>query len=153
MFAFLEADVPETAQNYSNHRKLIPLYHGGVTLVLVVYFGRAVSLVWQAPGFDTILGVFVAAALILLIFYPRSFALTVQDRVIRLEMRLRMKEVLPASLHARIPDFTPGQLVALRFASDAELPALAAKVLAEKLEDKNAIKKMIKEWQGDYLRA
>jgi len=77
----------------------------------------------------------------------------VQDRVIRLEMRLRMLQILPAELRPRVPEFSVNQLVALRFASDAELPALAKKVLDEKLNDRKAIKKMIREWEPDFLRA
>jgi len=79
--------------------------------------------------------------------------LTVQNRVIRLEMQLRMQAVLPADLRGRILEFRPGQLVALRFASDAELPELARKVLDEKLTDQKAIKQLIRDWQGDFLRA
>ena len=76
-----------------------------------------------------------------------------QDRVIRLEMRLRMQQLLPADLRPRIPEFSVGQLVALRFASDQELPELARKVLDEKIEDRKAIKKLVKNWQPDFLRA
>ena len=83
----------------------------------------------------------------------RMFALSVQDRVIRLEERLRYERLLPPDLQARILEFEPGQLVALRFASDAELPGLARKVLDEKLSDRKAIKKMIQNWQSDDLRA
>jgi hypothetical protein len=79
--------------------------------------------------------------------------LTVQDRIIRLEMQLRMQQVLPPELRARIAEFSVGQLVALRFASDQELPGLAKKVLDEKLEDRKAIKQMVKDWQPDLLRA
>ena len=89
----------------------------------------------------------------LLALYARMFALAVQDRVIRLEMQLRMQGVLPANLRARIPEFTLNQLVALRFASDAELPALAGKVLGENLNDRKTIKRMIQNWRADDLRA
>ena len=91
--------------------------------------------------------------MLLLAFYGRIFALAVQDRVIRLEMRLRMQQLLPQELRPRIPEFTVDQLVSLRFASDAELPSLARKVLDEKLSERKAIKKLIQNWQGDYLRA
>jgi hypothetical protein len=77
----------------------------------------------------------------------------VQDRVIRLEMHLRLKQLLPAELQPRIQEFTVGQLVSLRFASDAELPDLARKVLDEKLSDRKTIKKLIRNWQPDFLRA
>jgi len=66
---------------------------------------------------------------------------------------MRLAEVLPVDLRPRIPEFTVAQLVSLRFASDAELPGLARKVLDEKMSDRKAIKQLIKNWQGDYLRA
>ena len=75
-----------------------------------------------------------------------------QDRVIRLEMRLRLLQLVPA-LARRLDEFTINQLCSLRFASDGELPALAEKVLAEKLDDRKAIKRMIRDWQPDLLRA
>jgi hypothetical protein len=82
----------------------------------------------------------------------RSYSTKVQDRIIRLEMRLRMERVLPPDLAVRIGEFTLGQLIALRFASDAELPELARKVLAEKIEKRSEIKKLIKDWQADWHR-
>ena len=88
----------------------------------------------------------------MLAFFARIFALTVQDRVIRLEMQLRMEKILPPDLRPRIAEFSRGQMVALRFAGDEELPELASKVLAEKIEDRKAIKRMIKRWNPDHLR-
>jgi hypothetical protein len=85
--------------------------------------------------------------------FSRLFSLTVQDRLIRLEMRLRMASVLPVDMRSRISEFTVAQLVSLRFASDEELPALARKVLDEKMNDRKSIKKLIKNWQPDELRA
>ncbi len=85
--------------------------------------------------------------------FARLFALSVQDRVIRLEERLRCERLLPPDLQPRIVEFEPAQLVALRFASDAELPGLARKVLDEKLKDRKAIKQLMKTWRPDYLRA
>jgi hypothetical protein len=102
---------------------------------------------------DNVVAVLLAVALVIISFEARLFALRVQDRVIRLEMRLRMRDVLPADLQARIPEFTLGQLIALRFAGDSELPGLARKVLDEKLSDRTAIKKMVQNWQPDTLRA
>jgi len=95
----------------------------------------------------------VAAALVTGGLCFRLFALKVQDRVIRLEMRLRMERLLPADLKARIEDFTVGQLIALRFASDPELPDLARRVLNDKVTQRKAIKQMVKNWKPDYLRA
>ena len=76
-----------------------------------------------------------------------------QDRVIRLEMRLRLTAVLPDDLRAHILSLTPSQLVGLRFASDAELPDLVRQVLSGKLADQKAIKKAVAHWQADHLRA
>ena len=142
----------ETPQSYSSHRRNRPIYW-------LVYAVFTADLVWtsyrsiQEPSTGTILGVLTSIALIFLALYARIFALTVQDRVIRLEMRLRLRELLPASMHSRIGEFTKGQLVALRFASDAELPALAATVLNDRMVDQKTIKRMVREWQADHLRA
>jgi hypothetical protein len=73
--------------------------------------------------------------------------------VIRLEMQLRLRQLLPADLQSRIDDLTPKQLVALRFASDEELPALCRTVMNDKVVDQKSIKKMIKQWRPDHLRA
>ena len=129
---------------------------GFTSLVLGIF---AINLIWSiyrlfhAFSVGSAISLLLAIAFILLAFYARIFALAVQDRLIRLEMRLRMLQILSAELRPRIPEFSVGQLVALRFASDAELPALAKKVLDEKLNDRKAIKKMIREWQPDFLRA
>jgi hypothetical protein len=144
----------QKAQNLQNHARLVPLFHMFVLPVLLINVGRSIyRVVHFGVSFETIFGVLLALAFFLLAFYARTFALAVQDRVIRLEMRLRLAEVLPVDLRPRIAEFSAGQLVSLRFACDSELPALARKVLDDKLEDRKAIKQLIKDWQGDYLRA
>jgi hypothetical protein len=144
----------EKPQNLQNHTRLVPPFHMFVLPVLLVNVGWTIyRLVKVDISFESVFGILLASALLLFALFARTFALTVQDRVIRLEMRLRLAEVLPVDLRARIPEFTVGQLVSLRFASDAELPALARKVLDEKLSDRKAIKQLVKNWQGDYLRA
>jgi hypothetical protein len=97
--------------------------------------------------------VLISAALIALFVNGRNSTLAVQNRLIRLEMRLRLAGLLPADLQPRISEFTVDQLIALRFASDAELPALARKVLDEKMNDRKVIKQLVKDWQADWLRA
>ncbi len=144
--------MPERIQNFKNHAKTIPLYHFVAFPLLAVNFGWAVRRAVQAPSAETVIAATTGFALVAVFFFARIFALRVQDRVIRLEMRLRLRELLPIGLHPRIADFTPDQLVALRFASDAELPDLAQAVLRDRLTDKNAIKKMIKDWKADHLR-
>jgi hypothetical protein len=110
---------------------------------------------WKVSGFslDGFVSLVVALALLLGFLSARRMALSVQDRVIRLEERLRYERLLPADLKPRIGDFTVSQFVSLRFASDAELPVLARKVLDEKLNERKSIKQLIKSWKPDYLRA
>ena len=144
----------EKTQNLQNHSKLVPPFHMFVLPVLLLNAGWSIyHVVKVGVSFETVLGVLLAFALLTFALYSRVFTLTVQDRVIRLEMRLRLAEILPVDLRPRIPEFTAGQLISLRFAGDAELPALARKVLDEKMNDRKAIKTLIKDWQGDYLRA
>src|SRR3974390_3355491 len=141
-------------QSYANHVKWVPTFHFFVAPVMVLNFVNAVvRLVRHGISWEGSVSLLVALALLIFIFNARLFALRVQDRVIRMEERLRMRQLLPADLREGILEFTPGQLVALRFASDDELPELARKVLSEKIKDSKAIKQMIKNWRADYLRA
>ena len=82
----------------------------------------------------------------------RQYSLKMQDRIIRLEMRLRLQKVLPVDRHWEINGLSKSQLVALRFAGDEELPPLMRRVLDDKIEDRNTIKKMVKEWEADDWR-
>jgi Family of unknown function (DUF6526) len=141
------------AQNFQNHVKFVPVFHFFVLPVLLFNVGWAIYRVIHAPSANLIVALIVAIALLLAALYGRMFALVVQDRLIRLEMQLRLQGLLPVNLRPRIPEFTVNQLVALRFASDAELPELAGKVLAENLQNRKAIKRMIQNWQTDELRA
>jgi hypothetical protein len=140
-------------QNFQNHVKFVPVFHFFVLPVLLFNVGWAIYRVIHAPSANLIVALIVAIALLLAALYGRMFALVVQDRLIRLEMQLRLQGLLPVNLRPRIPEFTVNQLVALRFASDAELPELAGKVLAENLQNRKAIKRMIQNWQTDELRA
>jgi Family of unknown function (DUF6526) len=145
--------MPNAAQSLKNHARFVPLYHFVAGPILFANLAWNAYRAVRVPGANTIFPALVAAALVILFFFARVFALRVQDRVIRLEMRLRMRELLPADLVPRIPEFTAGQLVALRFASDRELPVLARQVLEQRMNDRKAIKQLVKEWQGDHLRA
>ena len=153
--------MPDPAtQTYATHRRYVPLYHFVAPLILLL------NLLWTFVGiyhfwrfggrFDrvnSIVQVLVAVALIILWFYLRNFALAVQDRVIRHEMRVRLGELLSADQRARIPELSVGQLIGLRFASDEELPALTRKVMDEKIADREAIKRLIRNWKADDQRA
>lgn len=144
---------PAGSQNFQNHTKFFPMFHFFVLPVLVANLIRAIVELVRAFSWSTAFGVLLALALVALAFAARLMALTVQDRVIRMEMWLRLQHALPADLKPRIPEFTRGQLVAMRFASDAELPALARKVLDERLTERKAIKQLVQNWQADHLRA
>jgi hypothetical protein len=143
-------------QSYRNHRKFVPLYHfvtSGVLLLNLVWtLYRLVRGLPGVPLFDRVLAVLVALALFSIYAYARLFALRVQDRVIRLEMRLRLARLLPPDLQPRIGELSTGQLIGLRFASDDELPELARKVLDERIRSREAIKQLIRRWEADHLR-
>ncbi|SRR6266849_6043019 len=141
-------------QTFANHGRFFPPFHFFVVPVMAINFVWS-TYRWTVSGFS-LAGfeqVLLAAALLVGFGTVRRMALIVQDRVIRLEERLRYERALPADLKARIGEFTVSQSVALRFASDAELPALARKVLDDKMTERKAIKQMVKTWKPDYLRA
>jgi hypothetical protein len=147
-------------QNFANHGKIVPAFHFFLMPVLFLNFASSVYLVHATarhagaafPLLHAILNLLLAVALIILAFLARIFALGVQDRVIRLEERLRYQQLLPDDLKPRIHEFTISQVVALRFASDAELSGLARKVLDSNLNNRKAIKQMIQNWRADYQR-
>jgi uncharacterized membrane protein YciS (DUF1049 family) len=141
-------------QNLANHGKFFPAYHFFVVPVMAINLIWSIYKLWvTAFSWDGVERVLLALGLALGFLTTRVMALKVQDRVIRLEERLRYDRVLPADLRPRIGEFTVSQLVSLRFASDAELPALARKVLDEKMTERKAIKQLVKAWRPDYLRA
>ena len=143
-----------TEQNFANHVRWVPGYHFFVIPALSLNFGWSIYR-WKLAGFslDALISALTAAALVLLMVYARTFALAVQNRVIRLEERMRLEKLLPEDLQPRIAEFTCGQLVAMRFAGDAELPALARKVLTSNIQTGKAIKQMVENWRADTLRA
>jgi uncharacterized protein DUF6526 len=143
----------ESGQTYKNHVRFFPLFHFVVAPVLLINVFVAGWLVYRNPSRLGMWELLVAIALVLTALSARIMALAVQDRVIRLEMRLRMREVLPPDLQARVSDITREQCTGLRFASDAELAGLVRRVLAGELKTANDIKKQVNQWQPDYLRA
>jgi hypothetical protein len=139
-------------QTLKNHTRLLPQFH---FFVLPILLANVIYVIWtatQAPSWSALWAVMVAMALLALALVARTMALTVQNRVIRLEMRQRLSDVLPPELRGRILDLTPRQLIALRFASDDEMPTLVREVLGGNLASAKAIKQRVTSWQGDYLR-
>ena len=140
-------------QSFENHARILPAFHYVAFPLFAVNFFFALYQAVVHFSWANLVGLGLAIALVLLFFIARVMALTVQDRVIRLEERMRMRELLPSDLAPRIGEFTVKQLVALRFASDEELPALARKVLDERIADQKVIKQLVKNWRADYQRA
>jgi hypothetical protein len=138
-------------QSFANHARIVPGYHYVLFGLVLVYLLWALYRIASERSIDAMMSFVAGVALVLVAFYARSFALRAQDRIIRLEMRLRLAELAP-ELKPQIGSLTIDQLCALRFACDAELPALARAVLSEQLNDRKAIKGRIRTWEPDWLR-
>jgi uncharacterized membrane protein YdbT with pleckstrin-like domain len=138
-------------QTFANHTRFDPLYHFftlpvmGITLIAVIVHAVRWPTLWS------VWMIVVMAAVVTAVLKIRLYALRVQDRLIRLEERLRLAGCIEASLRPRIAEFTETQLIGLRFASDSELPALAARALEEKLS-RDDIKKAVRQWRPDHWR-
>jgi len=140
------------SQDYKNHARWLPAFHFFATPVLFIHTLVQLWAVVQSPSAGSLWAAVVAAALLTVAFLARTQALTAQDRVIRLEMRLRLRDLLSADLQSRVHELTPRQMVALRFASDGELPGLVQEVLSGSLKSQKEIKARIRHWQADWLR-
>ena len=138
-------------QNLQNHAKFDPAFHFFLLPVgLVLFIGAAYHL-YKDPGMASIAHIVGVVWALVAVFKIRLYSLKVQDRVIRLEERLRMEKLLSPALNAKAAALTESQLIALRFASDAELPALVEKSLSASLAAKD-IKQAIQTWRPDYWR-
>lgn len=139
-------------QTLANHLRFVPLYHYVLALLLLIHAAWMGWSLYREPSIGNVIAVLTAVALILLFYFARGFPLHVQDRLIRLEERLRLAEVLPEELRGRVIELTPDQLIGLRFAPDEELAELVPKVLDGTLASRTAIKKAIRSWRPDYYR-
>ncbi len=140
-----------TPQTYANHARFDPPFHFFLAPVFLLTFIASIVHAVRSPSLWSLWFVVLALALVVLTAKTRMYALKVQDRLIRLEERLRCAALLPAPLYARTVAITEGQWVALRFAPDTELPALVERVLAENLTPKQ-IKQAIANWKADTFR-
>ena len=142
----------ELPQTYANHTRFHPPFHYFLApgaLVLIVL--TVVNVFRHYSQLDAWILLLTAILFFVAVFLVRSYPLKAQDRIIRLEERLRLQTVLSAALARRIPELTEAQLIALRFASDSELPALVDKALAAKMPARE-IKKNIVAWRADTFR-
>jgi hypothetical protein len=141
-------------QSFENHTRHFPLFHFIASPLLAIYLVYTIYALVRAPSLATLANVVLAAGVNAALFASRTMVLVVQNRVIRLEMRMRLERVLGAAAAAdALANLPPARLVALRFASDAELPALIARVCSNELTSNREVKQAIREWQPDYLRA
>ena len=146
---------PQTLANHTRfdppfHFFIVPIIALGVIFTFIHFFAHLSHADFR-DNLHAILLILLALALMTWLLKTRLYALKVQDRVIRLEERLRLMQLLPDPLRSRIPELTEGQLIGLRFASDAEVPKLTERALNEKLS-RNDIKKAIQNWRPDYWR-
>ena len=143
--------MPNKPQSYASHAKIDPAFHFFVLPVLLINIIVVAYLLFRHPGIGGAWLLLVSIALLVLAGRTRSYATHLQDRVIRVEERIRLTAILPEPLRARIAELSDSQIVGLRFASDAELPALFQRALDEKLS-RSDIKKAITDWRPDYSR-
>jgi hypothetical protein len=142
----------ETPQTYENHvRYHAPFHFVMMPLAMLNLIWSLVAL-YREPGLAELKDLLIAFLLVLIGFLTRISALKAQDRVIRLEEQLRYQRVLPPDLAQRAEALKTGQMIALRFASDAELPNLVQQTLNGKFAKPKDIKQAIQQWRGDYLR-
>lgn len=142
----------DTSQTYANHTRWHPPFHFFLAPVLLINLIVAIVQCVRFPGWERGWWIVVSLALIVVAALSRLNPLKVQDRLIRLEERLRYQQLLPADLARQTSALTPGQTVALRFASDDELPELVRQVLEGELTKPAEIKRAIKNWRADTLR-
>jgi hypothetical protein len=139
-------------QSYATHRRYFPWHHYFVVPVLGINLIVEITRALNDPGRYRWWLVVVALALFFFSFTARAMSLRAQDRVIRLEERLRLFRLLPPIDQPVVDSLKPGQLVALRFASDDEVPDLVRRITAGELASTTEIKKAIRMWRPDYLR-
>ncbi len=140
-------------QDFASHRRFHTIWHFAATPILLLNVIATSMYAFRHQTRYNGWQVVFAVGVLLAVFAARVQTLIVQNRLIRLEMRMRLREVLPAAMHGRIHDLTVSQLIGLRFAGDAELPGLVEKCLSGALANGEAVKKAITNWQADWLRA
>ena len=142
----------QETQTYANHTRRHAPYHFVLVPLLLLHFVYSAYCLYQTPDFAHVEALLLAFGLLVMLLLLRINPLRAQDRVIRLEERLRYQRVLPADLAARAHELPERFIVALRFASDEELPGLVKQVLDRKFAKPAEVKQAIKQWRGDYFR-
>lgn len=143
--------MPET-QNYSNHTRWFPLFHFVLMPLLIVNFLCHLIRLFMTPGWEQGFWVLFSIVLMMIPLVARLGAMRVQDRVIRLEELLRYERLLSPEQAKRAEALRLSQIIALRFASDEELPGLVDRTLAGEFKSQKEIKIAVKNWRADHLR-
>jgi uncharacterized protein DUF6526 len=141
-----------TPQNFDNHTRRHPPFHFFVAPVMVINFIVAIVQFVRAPGLGSGWWIMVSAALVVMMFLTRINALRVQDRIIRLEERLRFQQLLTPALVERTGQLSPAQICALRFAGDDELEELVTQTIAGRFAQPKEIKRAVRNWRADTFR-
>ena len=139
------------AQTYATHRRWFPLHHYFVSPILGLNAVVAIAAAVRAPTVERIWLAVVALALFGLVIAARMQSLAVQNRLIRLETLLRLRDVLPPDTRGAAESLRTSQLLGLRFAPDDELPDLVRRCAAGELKNAGEVKRAIRSWRGDYL--
>jgi hypothetical protein len=142
----------EETQTFATHRRWIPAWHFFALPVLTINVFVVAMQTWRAPSLINGWAVLVAVALVTGIFISRSMPLRAQDRIIRLEERIRLERVLPGDMRGRIGNLTAEQFIGLRFAPDDEVPELTKRALNGELNTRADIKRAIRNWRPDHMR-
>lgn len=145
--------MPAKPQSYANHRRIFPLYHVFALPILALNVAVAIADLLDTPSWHAAWWVLVSMALVAGLLTSRASALIVQNRLVGLEMRLRLTAILPNELRPRIGDLTLRQIIGLRFASDGEVADLVRRCIAGELATADDVKRQIKEWRPDIVRA
>src|SRR5262249_9441901 len=141
-----------TYQTFANHTRLHAPFHFFVGPVMLTNFIWSVVQFVRAPDLNSGWWIMVSLALLVLTFLVRLNPLKVQDRIIRLEEKLRYQQLLSSPALQKAGTLGTGQMIALRFAGDDELEELVEAVLAGKLTKGVEIKRAIKHWRADTFR-
>ncbi len=141
------------SQSFEKHAQYTPGYHYFTSPLGIIFVVWSIQRLIANPGIDTAYMLVGALALFGAIAMLRLSSLRVQDRIIRLEERLRLARILPTDLQTQIESLRPSHLIALRFASDAEVTDLVRKVLADPTIKPKEIKRQVRSWRADYFRA
>ena len=141
----------DNVQNYGNHARWLPPFHFFAFPVLLINTIVMIVALVKNPSLDTLWGTLVAAALMVGVFLARWMPLRLQDRVVRLEEMLRLERLLPGR-YTEFERLSKGQLIGIRFASDAEVPHLVERILEGELVSRDDVKRAVQHWRPDHSR-